>query len=93
VSITDLNDTGEGVGRLGGRVVFVPDTVTGDRVLVRLVQVKSNYATGKLHQLLEESPHRIRPNCIVADKCGGCQWQHIASSTSNQQNIIWWFKP
>ena len=77
VSITDLNDTGEGVGRFGGRVVFVPDTVMGDRALVRLVRVKSSYATGKLHQLLEKSPHRIRPNCIVADKCGGCQWQHI----------------
>ncbi|MBD2017334.1 23S rRNA (uracil(1939)-C(5))-methyltransferase RlmD [Microcoleus sp. FACHB-53] len=77
VTITDLNDTGEGVGRLEGRVIFVPDTVTGDRVLVRLVRVKSNYANGKVHQLLEPSPHRIRPNCIVADKCGGCQWQHI----------------
>lgn len=78
VSITDLNDTGEGVGRWGGRVVFVPDTVTGDRALVRLVRVKSNYATGKLHQLLEPSGDRIRPHCIVADKCGGCQWQHVA---------------
>ena len=78
VSITDLNDTGEGVGRLGGRVIFVPDTVTGDRALVRLVHVKPNYANGKLHQLLDPSPHRIRPHCIVADKCGGCQWQHIA---------------
>ncbi len=77
VTITDLNDTGEGVGRLGERVVFVPDTVTGDRVLVRLVRVKPNYATGKLYELLERSPHRIRPHCIVADKCGGCQWQHI----------------
>lgn len=77
VTITDLNDTGEGVGRLGNRVVFVPDTVSGDRVLVRLVRVKPNYAVGKLHQLLGKSPHRIRPQCIVADKCGGCQWQHI----------------
>ncbi|MBD0346869.1 MAG: TRAM domain-containing protein, partial [Coleofasciculus sp. Co-bin14] len=62
LDITDLTDTGEGVGRLGGRVVFVPDTVTGDRILVRLVRVKSNYAIGKLHQLLEQSPHRIRPS-------------------------------
>lgn len=77
VTITDLNDTGEGVGRLGDRVVFVPDTVTGDRVLVRLVRVKPSYAMGKLYELLERSPHRIRPHCIVADKCGGCQWQHI----------------
>ncbi|HEY9801590.1 MAG TPA: 23S rRNA (uracil(1939)-C(5))-methyltransferase RlmD [Leptolyngbyaceae cyanobacterium] len=77
VAISDLSDTGDGVGRFEERVVFVPDTVPGDRILVRLVQVKPKYAHGKLHQLLEPSPHRIRPACIVADKCGGCQWQHI----------------
>jgi 23S rRNA (uracil1939-C5)-methyltransferase len=90
VMITDLNDTGEGVGRLEGRVIFVPDTVTGDRVLVRLVRVKSNYANGKLHKLLEPSPHRIRPNCIVADKCGGCQWQHIDYhyQQETKQNLV-----
>ncbi len=77
VTITDLSDSGDGVGRLGQRVVFVPDTVTGDRAQVRLVRVKPKYAHGKLHQLLDVSPHRIRPRCIVADKCGGCQWQHV----------------
>lgn len=77
VYITDLSDTGEGVGRLGSRVVFVPDTVTGDRALVRLVHLKSNYTIAKLHQLIEPSPHRIRPHCMVADKCGSCQWQHV----------------
>jgi 23S rRNA (uracil1939-C5)-methyltransferase len=78
IEITDLSDSGDGVGRFGQRVVFVPDTVTGDRVLVRLVRVKPQYAQGKLYELLEPSPHRVRPSCIVADKCGGCQWQHVS---------------
>lgn len=77
IDIHDLTDGGEGVGRFGQRVVFVPDTVPGDRVEVRLVVVKPQYAQGKLTQVLEASPHRVRPSCIVADKCGGCQWQHI----------------
>lgn len=77
LDITDLSSNGDGVGRVNGCVVFVPDTVTGDRVLVRLVRVKKQQAYGKLHQLIQPSPHRIRPRCIVADKCGGCQWQHI----------------
>lgn len=77
VTITDLSDSGDGVGRFGQRVVFVPDSVTGDRALVRLVRVKPDYAHGKLHELLDPSPHRVRPSCIVADKCGGCQWQHV----------------
>jgi len=77
LQITDLSDSGDGVGRWDGRVVFVPDTVAGDRVRVRLVHVKPQYAHGKLQEVLEPSPHRIRPKCIVADKCGGCQWQHV----------------
>jgi len=76
-TVTDLSVRGEGVGRCQQRVVFVPDTLPGDRVLVRLVRVKGQYAHGKLQQLLVPSGHRIRPSCIVADKCGGCQWQHI----------------
>ncbi|NET58772.1 MAG: 23S rRNA (uracil(1939)-C(5))-methyltransferase RlmD [Symploca sp. SIO2E6] len=90
VTITDLSDSGDGVGRLGSRVVFVPDTVTGDLALVRLLQVKPNYAKGKLKQLLEPSPHRIRPQCIVADKCGGCQWQHVAWEYQGlaKQNLV-----
>ncbi len=77
LEITDLADTGDGVGRFEQVVVFVSDTVPGDRILARLVQVKPGYATGKLDTLLEASEHRIRANCIVADKCGGCQWQHV----------------
>lgn len=77
LTITDLTDTGTGVGRFEGRVVFVPDTAPGDRILARLVRVKPQFAEAKLHELLENSPQRTRPGCIVADKCGGCQWQHI----------------
>lgn len=77
VSITDLSDDGSGVGRVAQRVVFVPDTVPGDRVRVRLMQVKPQYAHSKLLDVLEPSSDRVRPACIVADKCGGCQWQHV----------------
>lgn len=77
ITITDLNSSGDGVGRLEGQVIFVPATVTGDRVSVRITHVKRQYAYGKVHAILDPSPYRIRPRCIVADKCGGCQWQHI----------------
>ena len=59
VVITDLSDTGDGVGRCAQKVVFVPDTVPGDRVVVRLVNVKPKYAKGKVKELLQSTPHRI----------------------------------
>ena len=64
VTITDLNSSGEGVGRIDGKVIFVPDTVTGDRALVRVTKVKSNYVEGKLQQLLTASSDRIRPRLV-----------------------------
>lgn len=77
ISIADLSDTGDGVGRWQERVIFVPETVPGDIAIVRLVHVKPKFAHATLKQILQPSLHRIRPSCIFADKCGGCQWQHI----------------
>lgn len=91
LDITGLNHNGDGLGRHQDRVVFVPDAVTGDRLRVKLVQVKKNLAIGQLVDILEPSSHRIRPHCIVADKCGGCQWQHIDPQFQGelkQQQII-----
>ncbi|MEA5560708.1 23S rRNA (uracil(1939)-C(5))-methyltransferase RlmD [Planktothrix agardhii] len=90
VEITDLTDEGSGVGRYQDRVIFVPDTVPGDMVRVRLVRVKSKYAEGKLDRLLSPSNDRISPRCIVADKCGGCQWQHIdyALQLQSKRNLV-----
>ncbi|MCG9892524.1 MAG: 23S rRNA (uracil(1939)-C(5))-methyltransferase RlmD [Thermosynechococcaceae cyanobacterium MS004] len=77
VSIDDLSATGDGVGHWGEdrRVVFVPDTVPGDRITAKLTFVKPSYAHGQLTTVHEASEHRVKPHCIVADKCGGCQWQ------------------
>jgi 23S rRNA (uracil1939-C5)-methyltransferase len=78
LTITDINEAGDGVGRYDNRVVFVPAAVPEDVVTVQLVQVKANYANAKLHQIIRPSPHRVQPHCIVADKCGGCQWQFLS---------------
>lgn len=77
VEIEDVNSEGKGIARVEQKVVFIPNTVTGDGISSRIVRVKKNYAEGKLEEIKKNSPYRIRPRCIVADKCGGCQWQHI----------------
>lgn len=77
LNIEDVSSEGNGIGKVNQQVVFVPNTVTGDRISSRIVRVKKKYAEGKLETIEEKSPYRIRSRCIVADKCGGCQWQHI----------------
>ncbi|MBV5260219.1 23S rRNA (uracil(1939)-C(5))-methyltransferase RlmD [Synechococcus moorigangaii CMS01] len=84
LSIHDLNSQGAGVGRYGDQVVFVPDTVPGDRLQVRIVRLKRQYAIGQLQKVLDPAPERRRPPCIVADKCGGCQWLQAADTLQQQ---------
>ena len=93
IKISDLSPNGDGVGRWGDqqRVVFVPNTVPGDQISVRLIRVKPRYAYGQLQHIIQASPHRIRPQCIVADKCGGCQWQSVDYAhqlTAKQDQVI-----
>jgi 23S rRNA (uracil1939-C5)-methyltransferase len=91
LDITDLTSSGDGLGRWQERVVFVPDTVPGDTVRARLVQVKSTFGRAKVRQLITPSPDRVRAACIVADKCGGCQWQSIdypAQLAAKQQQVV-----
>ena len=59
--IHDLNTQGAGVGRHEGQVVFVPDSVPGDRLKVRITHLKRQYVFGKLHEIIEPSDNRRSP--------------------------------
>ena len=69
---------GDGVGRTGGLVVFVPRTAPGDVARVRIESVK-RFARGRLESIVRPSTERIEPPCphYTVDNCGGCQLQHI----------------
>ena len=68
---------GYGVGRVSGKVVFVPYTVTGDRAWIKIIEEKKKYSMGRLIQIVDPSPWRVNPPCPYFGTCGGCQWQHI----------------
>ncbi len=69
---------GDAMGRLpDGRAVFVPFTLPGERVRIRLTEVKPHYARGELVSILEPSPDRVPPRCRHYRVCGGCHYQHV----------------
>ncbi|MFN9545463.1 MAG: 23S rRNA (uracil(1939)-C(5))-methyltransferase RlmD [Cyanobacteriota bacterium] len=75
--IDDLTREGVGLGRLDGQVILVAGAVPGDRVQVRLTHHSRRHAVGTLVSLLEASPDRRRPPCLLADRCGGCTLQAL----------------
>lgn len=68
---------GRGVMRVDGWVVFVEGAAPGDLVEVRVTVVKSNLLEAQIQNILEAGDSRRDAPCQVADKCGGCSWQHI----------------
>lgn len=77
LEITGTTHDGSGVGRYGDFVVFVPACAEGDLVTAHILSVKKKLAYAKLVEVQKPSPARIKPNCPVFSKCGGCAFRHI----------------
>jgi 23S rRNA (uracil1939-C5)-methyltransferase len=75
--IVDVAFGGKGLAKIDGLAVFVDQAVAGDRVAVRIVRKKRNYAEAVVHELLRPSPMRVDPPCPYSGYCGGCKWQFI----------------
>lgn len=75
--ITAVSSDGNGICRIDGYTVFVPQTVTGDKIRVLITKTRSGFGYGKCVEIIEPSPYRVSPVCGVYKRCGGCQLMHI----------------
>lgn len=85
VKIHSASYGGAGVGRLpDGRAVFVPFTIVGERVRIRVPEDtdrahsrQKSFVRAELVEVLEPAPARITPRCQHFGECGGCHYQHM----------------
>lgn len=77
LTIDDVAFGGKGVGRTGGKAVFVPFTIERERVTARTVREKKSFAEAQLVTVLEPSAERVTPPCPYFGRCGGCSYQHM----------------
>ena len=78
VSVTDMGQDGEGIGKAEGYTLFIKDAVEGDKVRAKVIKAKKNYGYARLMEVLEPSPDRVEPRCSCARQCGGCQIQALS---------------
>lgn len=76
--ITGLTSEGNGVCRIDGMAVFVPETAVGDIAEIKIVKVLSSYGFGIVNKITVPSPDREIRQCEVYKKCGGCVFRHIS---------------
>ena len=87
LSIVKLVAGGDGLGFLDGKAVFVPDTLPGENVRVRVTQRHKDFDRAALLEVREPSPHRVTPPCRLAGTCGGCNWLHIRYAEQLAQKV------
>jgi len=64
-----------------GRVLFVSGALPGERVRAEVTERSRDWARAVTTEVIVASPERVHPPCPSAARgCGGCQWQHVATT-------------
>ena len=75
--VTDYTAEGQGVARVDGCAVFLPNAIAGETYRIRIEKVGKTWASGKIVEILEKSPHRVQRECPISSGCGGCDFWHM----------------
>lgn len=77
VEIKKIVPQGHGLAFAEDLTVFVPLAAVGDKVRVRIEQIKGKIAFAEIEAVLAASPERIEPPCPYFGACGGCNMQQM----------------
>ena len=79
--VTDIIDNGfqgEGIAKIDGMTVFIDKAIKGEKVKIKILKVQTNFAYGKIIEILKKSEARVdEEDCATYKKCGGCNLRHI----------------
>ena len=78
LTITDMDEEGQGIGKAEGFTLFVKDAIVGDTVEVKVMKAKKSYGFARLLRVIKPSTDRIPAACPVARACGGCKLQELS---------------
>ena len=78
VDIIDNGVEGEGIAKIDGFTIFVPNAIKGEKVRILIVKVNKNFGYGKILEILSISNKRnTKVDCTTYKQCGGCNLRHI----------------
>ncbi|RIK69985.1 hypothetical protein DCC62_23255 [candidate division KSB1 bacterium] len=67
----------KGLARLNGYIVFVPQSLPGQRVRAQITKKKKAFAEAKPLAVLRQSESYVEPRCQHFGECGGCLLQNL----------------
>ena len=77
VDIIDNGFEGEGIAKIDGFTIFIPNCIKGEKVRILIVKVLKSHAFGKILEIIESSENRVEVDCKTYKRCGGCDLRHV----------------
>ena len=77
VDIIDNGFEGEGIAKIDGFTIFIPNTIKGEKVKILIVKVLKSHAFGKALEIIKSSRYRKSSDCETYKRCGGCDLRHV----------------
>lgn len=77
VEIIDLDHQGRGIGKINNKIIFIPNTIPGEIVRIKITNDKKKYMEGSVLDFIKTSQNRVSNLCPYYPKCGGCQLLHM----------------
>lgn len=87
IEVVKFDDLGRGIGYLNNKIIFIPKSVPGDIVNVKITKEKKKYYEGQITEIIKYSKKRISPKCPFFLQCGGCDLMHISLSDTLEYKL------
>jgi len=78
VKIVRMDHKGRGIGYIDGKIIFVPNALISEEVVVEITKDKKKYLEGKLVEIKKPSFKRCNFKCPYFLECGGCNLLHMS---------------
>ena len=90
VEIIDNGYSGEGIAKIEGFTIFIPNAIKGETIKILIVKVLTSHAFGKIIEIIKPSSKRVESDCTTYKRCGGCSLRHIdyKETLKMKQNIV-----
>ena len=76
VTIMKQDHFGDGIAKIGDKLVFVQHGLTGDCCRIVITDIKKTFAVAKIKKMFQASLQRVKPTCPYYEECGGCSLMH-----------------
>ena len=77
IKIERMDDQGRGIGFINNKIVFIPDTLIGEIVNIKIIKETSKYYLGEVIDYISKSSRRKKSMCPYYKLCGGCNLLHM----------------